>query len=236
MLDYCPPNVTISQLWLEHGWSPCFLDTFSVSLVSAFLLIFGSAQIYMYRRYATQNADAPTTRLYRLQVALHMLIPPLEIVRFLLLQTSAYDDPSHQPIFGYQILHVCLTLFVYATLLCLLLREHNYLLPATPSRGHGLVLLVSWTLLFIIENLQLINMNSTRWVNLSGMQNRVELALFAVRYTMCLGVFVLGLKAPGCARPLRSEDYDRLAGDGNSVSAGSVYELVVLFYLFNRVH
>lgn len=219
-MTYCPPNVTIGQVWLDHGWSPCFLDTVSVFAISVFLLIFGSAQLYVYRRYATRNETATATRLYRLQVALHALIPALELVRFMLLATSAYDA-RHHPIFGYQIVHVVLTQFVFVALWCLLHREHSEQLPATPSQGHGLVLLCAWTLVFCVENLQLIDMQSQGWVDLSQTRNRVELALFAVRYAMCLGVFALGLKAPGIVQRT-NEEYDRLAGGGGGSDATNV--------------
>lgn len=219
-MEFCPPNITIGQVWLHRGWSPCFLDTVSVSAIAGLLLIFGSAQLYMYRRYGTRNDEVPPSRHYNIQLMLHVLVPALELVRFMLQATTAYDH-VHIAIFGYQILHLALTLFVYAFLLALLVRERNRLLPSTPTHGHGLVLLCSWTLLFVVENLQLINMNSVDWVDLTGTRNRIELSVFAVRYVLCLWIFVVGLKAPGISRPL-NDDYNRLHTDGGATTVSCV--------------
>lgn len=219
-MEFCPPNITIGQVWLEQGWSPCFLDTVSISVIAAFLLVFGTAQLCMYRRYGTRNDAVAPSRHYGAQLLLHGLLPCVELIRFALLTTTAYDgaDGQHAPIAGYQILHAGLTLCVYGALAGLLSAERNRLLPATPSQGHGLVLLFSWTLLFVVDNLELINMRSGAWTDVAAVRTRVELGLFGVRYVMGLYLFVVGLKAPGIARVQATGEnggnYDRLDSSG----------------------
>lgn len=227
-MEFCPPNITIGQIWLNRGWSPCFMDTVSVSAIAGFLLVFGSAQLFMYRRYGSRNDDVPPSRLYTLQQILHVLVPALELVRFMLQATTSNDnDHVHIAIFGYQILHLSLTLFVYAFLSALLVCERNRLLPSTPTHGHGLVLLCSWTLLFVVENLQLINMNSNDWLDLTSTRYRMEVSVFAVRYFLCLLIFIIGLKAPGISRP-PNEDYNRLHTDGGASAV--IYDIISCYW------
>lgn len=99
----------------------------------------------------------------------------------------------------------------------LVVKERFYILPSTPTHGHGLVLLVTWTLQLIVENLTLMNMRSDEWKDLSSLSNQVELILFGLRYVSCLFIFVLGLKAPGISRPTNNT-YDHLSESGNDVS------------------
>ena len=51
MMEYCPPNVTLGEVWVDHGISQCFMETISAIFIGGFLLIFGLIQIVMYKRY-----------------------------------------------------------------------------------------------------------------------------------------------------------------------------------------
>lgn len=101
----------------------------------------------------------------------------------------------------------------------LVLKERYYLLPSVPTRGHGLVLLVFWTLVFINENLSVMNLKKEDWWDhvSSSVRDEVEMSLFVTRYVCTLLVFVLGLKAPGIASN-REDDYIHLQDDRNNVS------------------
>lgn len=85
MIAYCPPNVTLSEVWTKNGISHCFFDTVSTSAIAGFLLIFGSLQLFMYRRYATliDEHQIRKSKLYNLQIFLSLLVPALAIIRFL---------------------------------------------------------------------------------------------------------------------------------------------------------
>lgn len=126
---------------------------------------------------------------------------------FLLLKTLIF----------YQVLEFAGTVFAYMMAICLVVKERFYKLPSTPSYGHGLVLLVTWMLQLIVENLALMNMKSIEWQDLSTRRNQIELILFGLRYASCLFIFIIGLKAPGISRPANGT-YDHLSDGGNDVS------------------
>uniref|UniRef100_A0A7G3AS55 ATP-binding cassette sub-family B member 6 n=1 Tax=Lutzomyia longipalpis TaxID=7200 RepID=A0A7G3AS55_LUTLO len=193
-MSYCPPNETISVPWMDHGLTQCFFSTVSTSIVAGFLWIFGSIQLFMYKKYSTpQSRDLPNSTLYNFQVFLLFFIPFNAIVRFLL--TTVY---FHNSVYGYMVLSLVLTCFTFPLSVLLMSKERHYLLPSLPTRGHGLVLLLFWTMVFITENLALINMRQEGWwFNMKTFADKVETVFFVLRYASCLMVFVLGLKAPG---------------------------------------
>lgn len=100
-MKFCPPNVSLSDFWLNHGISHCFMDTVSSSVITGFLLIFGSIQLIMYKKYATPiEADRiAASSLYNFQIFLHTFVPALALVRFML-QATVYHDAI---IYGYMV-------------------------------------------------------------------------------------------------------------------------------------
>lgn len=99
-LEYCPPNITLWNVWVNHGLSQCFMDTVSTSVMTGFLIIFGSIQLVIYRKYATPTDTPPSrSRLYGFQILLLILFPLLAITRFLL-QAFVYED--HQ-LYGFMV-------------------------------------------------------------------------------------------------------------------------------------
>lgn len=63
-------------------------------------------------------------------------------------------------------------LFVFPLSAKLVLMERNSLLPSMPSRGHGLVLLIFWTLMFSAENLAFITIKrEDLWLQLKTLVN-----------------------------------------------------------------
>lgn len=138
---------------------------------------------------------------------------------------------SNLPIYSrpQQVVEFAGTFIAYMLALSLVVKERFYKLPSTPSYGHGLVLLVTWMLQLIVENLALMNMKSDEWQDLSSRRNQIELMLFGLRYVSCLFIFVLGLKAPGITRPA----YDHLSESGNDVSLRCVFLITIaLLYYF----
>lgn len=98
---YCPPNVTIADIWVNHGLSHCFYDTASSVALMGFVVFFGAIQLIMYRRYATRVdiTRAPTSKLYYLQLILLCTLPVLSITRFVL-ESFVFVD-AH--IYGYTV-------------------------------------------------------------------------------------------------------------------------------------
>lgn len=53
--------------------------------------------------------------------------------------------------------------FVFPLSAKLVLMERNSLLPSMPARGHGLVLLIFWILIFTADNLTFITIKKQYW-------------------------------------------------------------------------
>ncbi|XP_031848524.1 ABC transporter ATP-binding protein/permease Hmt-1 [Nomia melanderi] len=195
-LTYCPPNITFTEIWVEHGMSKCFMDTVSISIISLYLLIFGTIQLWMYQKYGTETPASllPKNKLYILQKVLLYFIPILSVVR-ILFQGTLLDDKR---VYGYMILTTALTVIVYPYSVYILKIERHKLLPSVPPHGHGLVLLGFWTLAFVAENLVFVNIEKLEWwFHLNTSSDQIEMALFVLRYVSNLIIFALGLKAPG---------------------------------------
>ncbi|XP_071057078.1 ATP-binding cassette sub-family B member 6 isoform X2 [Onthophagus taurus] len=193
---YCPPGINISDIWINHGLSQCFSETVTSSTIGLFLLIFGTIQLFIYKKYGTEVSPnhIVRSRLYVVQIIFTLFIPFLEVIRFIL-QGTVINDKT---IYGYMIVNLVLTIFVYPYSLLIINKERKYLLPSVPTRGHGLVLLVFWSLAYISENLAFLNLaKKSWWFELKDLSDHLEMVLFILRYLSCLILFVLGLKAPG---------------------------------------
>lgn len=236
-IEYCPDNITLSDIWINHGLSHCFADTVSSSVLAGYMLIFGIFQLFMYRKYATPIEDPSqisSSKLYYFQVLLLLFVPILSVVR-LILESFVFDD-AH--VYGYtvsswqfitfavetrkwititfQILAASFTCFSLLFSIVLLIKERYYLLPSTPTRGHGLILLVFWSLIFINENLSIMNLKKEDWwFHIDSIKDKVEMILFVTRYVSCLLIFVLGLKAPGIESH-READYIHLQREAST--------------------
>lgn len=88
---YCPPNITLSDVWINNGTSECFMDTVTSSIIFGFLFLFGTIQLGMYRKYGTEIPQLPRSRLYVMHIVFTILIPVLDIIKFVL-QATLFDD------------------------------------------------------------------------------------------------------------------------------------------------
>lgn len=132
--------------------------------------------------------------------------------------------------FEFQIVASSLTCISFLFSICLVLKERYFSLPSVPTRGHGLVLLVFWSMVFINENFSVMNLEKEDWWNhvFRSVRDEIEMALFVTRYVCTLIVFVLGLKAPGLA-PNREDDYIHLMNDNNSVILNNFTMICYIF-------
>ncbi|XP_045773433.1 ATP-binding cassette sub-family B member 6 [Maniola jurtina] len=193
-MEYCPPNVTLGEIWIDHGISQCFMETASAAIIGGFLIVCGLMQIVMYKRYATEVVDVRSSNLFMVQLFFTLFVPVLAVVRFLL-QAFVFKG-GH--IYGYMILALVVNIIVFPLSAYLAVIERRFLLPSVPPRGHGFVLLVFWALIFISENLSFLNLNKEGWWwHLKNLQDRLEMSLFVGRYVSCMIMFILGMKAPG---------------------------------------
>lgn len=100
-MTFCPPNVTFINIWVNHGMSKCFMDTVSTAVISLYIFILGSAQLWMYRRYGTDSDihTLPKSKLYHLQKFLLFFMPVLSLIR-IVLQATVLDDKQ---VYGYMV-------------------------------------------------------------------------------------------------------------------------------------
>lgn len=93
--DSCWVRILFASSYLKWIYKKKFF-------VCRFLWIFGSIQLYMYKRYATPITDTygnlPKSTLYNIQIFLLLFIPFNASVRFFL--TTAY---FHNPVYGYMV-------------------------------------------------------------------------------------------------------------------------------------
>lgn len=215
--SYCPPNASIWHIHVDNGVNPCFMDTLTSSIIAGFILIAGTIQLCIYRKYGTEVSQnqLTTSKLYYLQIFLTTLIPLIEIIRVILAATVFVPSV----VYGYMVASLVLTLFAYAYSLWVIRVERHYLLPSIPTRGHGIVLLLFWTIIFVSENLSFLNLNRKNWwFQLDGVTNKIEMSLFILRYVSSLMLFVLGLKAPGI---IQNIDYFSLNDSTRNVPAAT---------------
>lgn len=100
-MSYCPPGVHIWDVWVNHGTSQCFVETVSSSVIAGFILIAGTIQLCMYRKYGTEISPnhLVKSRLYHFQIFVTLLVPILEIVKFIL-RGTVFDDKH---IYGFMV-------------------------------------------------------------------------------------------------------------------------------------
>ncbi|XP_035774061.1 ATP-binding cassette sub-family B member 6, mitochondrial-like [Anopheles albimanus] len=209
MMHFCPNDTSMDVIWFNHGISQCFMDTVAMGTIGTFMLLCGTWQLIMYRRYATEvdPVEIRKSRLYNFQVFLHILLPLLTVARFVL--EGFVLEPAQ--VYGFMILSISVALFAYPFSIVLLVQERHYQLPTSRTAGHGVVLLLFWTMLFITQNIAFVNLNyGDGWFRLETLRDRVEFGLFVVRYLVTMLLFVIGLKAPAITSTMRSEEYQNL--------------------------
>lgn len=225
MMQYCKNGSSIHLYWIDNGLNPCFIDTLTSSIFFLIIGVFGIVQSCMYDRYSTpvEKKYQPFNVGYILQVACTCLLI-IECVLHIVLTDAAM---SSHTVYGYQLYTALVYFFGWTMSLRLLCLERSRALPSIPTRGHGLVLLVFWTMAFIRENLAFVSWFSTAWWwHLRNKSEQIEFSMWLLRYlgTMCL--FVLGFQAPGVPRA----DYYMLVRDieqGQGRSQVSVWKNVL---------
>ncbi|XP_063421538.1 ATP-binding cassette sub-family B member 6-like isoform X1 [Mytilus trossulus] len=223
MMKYCGDQLNITDIWIDDGINQCFLDTVTSGFLFAFILIFGCVQCSMFRKYSTP-IDANTrkgTLGFIFQVLFTLVLATEPVIHAVLQDTAIYP----QKVYGYQILTMIALFLAWSGSVRLLFLERNKALPTIPTRGHGLVLLMLWSLALIKEHLPLISWWSNRyWWNIKGDSNKIEFGLWVVRYVCTIFVFIIGLKAPGLPRSVHQllvNDEDEVRGNQGQESTWS---------------
>lgn len=100
-VSFCPGNASLWDIWEDHGVSQCFMETISSSVLFAFLFLAGTIQLCMYRKYGSEVSPVQLgkSKLYCLQIFVILMIPILEVTRFIL-QLTVLNDKS---LYGYMV-------------------------------------------------------------------------------------------------------------------------------------
>lgn len=179
---YCPLNVTIWEpSWWQHGFTHCSLDTISSSVIFGFLLFFGSIQLFMYKKYSTEFPHVEKSCEYNFQIFILVLYPLLAIVEFIL-RAVYFDDKTVYgymvrtienlhlfwkfhltKLFPFQILYLAFMVFSFFFAILLIHKERHYRLPSLPPRGHGIILLIFFTLLFCRNSVAIMSIKNENW-------------------------------------------------------------------------
>lgn len=107
----------------------------------------------------------------------------------------------------------------------LALLERNYSLKFAATNGHGIVLLLFWSLAFLNENLVMLVMKNRDWC-FYILYDVVKLVWLIMRYTCAFSMLVLGLMAPGIGP---DQGYTKL-DDGKPVRIVETILNVLKFY------
>ncbi|XP_026680769.1 ATP-binding cassette sub-family B member 6, mitochondrial-like [Diaphorina citri] len=158
-MEFCPPNISFFDVWVNHGTSACFMDTVSSSILATFLLLFGGTQLWMYKKYSNRATNVLPSKLYYFQIFMSVLMCLVVVVKYALEAALIHQ----RTLFMYQIVSGGLLLFSFTFATYLVSLERNYRLPTAPPQGHGLVLLVFWTMLLIFANLTFVNLKRLDW-------------------------------------------------------------------------
>ncbi|CAI6347440.1 unnamed protein product [Macrosiphum euphorbiae] len=191
---FCPNGSSI-DLWVNKT-SECFVETTVAGSLAAYMILFGTAQCSMYRKYSTPLSQAaiPQSRLYYVQMIITFLLPLLAVAKFFL----DIHIIQHGVVYGYQAVYMLVMVFVFPLSAKLILMERKSLLPSMPARGHGLVLLIFWVLVFLAENVAFITIKRDDWwPKINNLNGQIEFGLFVGNYILSFLLLILGVKAPG---------------------------------------
>ncbi|XP_069838631.1 ATP-binding cassette sub-family B member 6 isoform X2 [Dendropsophus ebraccatus] len=192
---YCEHNGSVSQAWLDHGLSPCFYFTLVPSVLLSFSFLLGSLQSIFYAKHSRtmEPKYVPKSRLYRLQLVLSIVLMAQALGGLI------WQAAGTEVLYGYMIVHGCLSAGAWGFSIWLLHLERTRALERERSRGHGVVLLLLWALAFAAENLAFISWMSPHWwwTSLDSVAQKVQFGLWILRYLCTLFLFMLGFVAPG---------------------------------------
>ncbi|XP_072513309.1 ATP-binding cassette sub-family B member 6 [Salminus brasiliensis] len=194
--SYCEAGVSMHQVWVEGGMTPCFFFTLVPSVLLSLALVLGALHGLCYGRYgATMEPKyVPRSRLYNLQMLLSALLV-LQAVVWTVVRAVL------EGLYGYVLLYGCLTALGWIWACVSLRLERRRVLVRERTRGHSAVLLLYWALAFAAENVAFVSWTSPQWWwGLENTEQQVEFVLWMFRYFSSGMLFFIGLKAPGLPR------------------------------------
>ena len=155
-MQYCPQNISIQDIWIENGVPLCLLETITFSILGLFILLFGTIQIIRYKKNGIKITNLSTSnKLYCFQVLVHLALIFMGLG--ILIPKSIF---KHE-IFGFEVLSIIGSSFIWIMSLALVILEKQYQLRNSGQRRHGIVLIFIWIGVFIKENL--IFLTNEKW-------------------------------------------------------------------------
>ncbi|RMZ94017.1 ATP-binding cassette sub-family B member mitochondrial [Brachionus plicatilis] len=194
---FCPSNSSVFiNTWTNEGFSLCFFDSIFYTISFGFILLFGSIQISFYVKFSNNIDKEYLSKnfLFKLQYLLHFLLMLEAFIKFSI-ETTIIEKNKF---YGYLILNCVTKSISWILAIVLVFFESCKALPSIPSRGHGLVLLIFWTLQLIIENFAFISYKGDEWFwKLDSKADKIRFSLWCFRFSATLICFLIGFRAPG---------------------------------------
>ncbi|XP_068165594.1 ATP-binding cassette sub-family B member 6-like [Antennarius striatus] len=192
--SYCENSSSISQTWVDQGISPCFYFTLVPAILLTITFFLGTIHCIFYQKYGREMEPKfiPRSHLYRFQQAVSVLL----LVQFV--SGMVWRSASGGELPGYVLLYGCFSVLSWCWAIALLRLERRRVMLMDRTRGHSAVLLLFWAVAFSAENLAFISWYSPHWWwRLENNQEKVQFALWLIRYITTGLLFFIGLKAPG---------------------------------------
>ena len=160
-MKYCCGGGNLTYFWLDQGINKCLLDTITSGILLLVILTFGCVQCHMYGKYATvlEKKYIQTNCGSVLQIFLTMILV-LESGAHIMTKDLMKEKGG---VNGVDILTFGCLFLAWFGALRLLALERKRLLLTIPTKGHGPVLLMFWTLAVFRENLSFISWWSHEW-------------------------------------------------------------------------
>ena len=132
---------------------------------------------------------------FRFQIFLSLSMVMQYIIRIIIYPVLG------EKLYGDIALGTCFYASSYLVSIFIIALERTKVLSSSRVRGHGLILVLFWTLAFINENLAFISWGSPHyWWHLDTSFHAAMFGLWLTRYVLTLSLFILGLRAPGLPR------------------------------------
>ncbi|CAF1384544.1 unnamed protein product [Rotaria magnacalcarata] len=207
---FCSSNETSTGggmiVWTENGFTLCFFDTLTTSILFGFIFIFGLIQFIFYKLYGfkIEREYIDSSVLYSIQVTLTVLLA----CEPTLLYATETTTLGKTKIASYTVFRCVLRTIAWLLSLIILRVERTKTMPTAQSRGHGLIILIFWCLSVLTEIFTLISYRSPFWFFQTIVQNKtsadeihlVRFSYWIFRLIATVFIFSIGLRAPGVPR------------------------------------
>ena len=156
-MKFCQyPNYT--GIWMYNGLNRCFQDVVTSSVLFIFMFSAGCYQCAAYRKYSRQIGPRfkPASCGLAAQFLFSLILLTETLIHIVLLDTTI----GQRQVYGYQLYAAIADGISWIFSIKLLFLERDRALPSSKYRGHGLALLVFWSLVFIKESIYFLSWNN----------------------------------------------------------------------------